>query len=182
MDSAAALPAVPAVPLVAEAAAPESVAVATVCSLYVNVAPRADQVLVNGQPATGQDALFVFEYAGGRYKVEAIAAGYTTATTTGRGKVGEVKHVALTLAPAAPAAPDAAAGDASAGTAPAPPATPAPANGKAQLIQADAALRHLRGPHLRASSASETEVHRRRASTTSCSVTPTSWRHAARCR
>ncbi|MBI5167857.1 MAG: serine/threonine protein kinase [Candidatus Eisenbacteria bacterium] len=75
-------------------------ALATVCSLYVSVSPRADQVLVNGKSAAGKDVAFAYAWPGGRYKIEAVAAGFTTALATGRGKVGEVKHVTMTLAPA----------------------------------------------------------------------------------
>jgi serine/threonine protein kinase len=86
---------------------------ATVCSLYVSVTPRADQVLVNGKPAAGKDVAFAYAFPGGRYKIEAAATGFTTALAAGRGKVGEVKHVTMTLA-AVPAVDPAAAAAAAA--------------------------------------------------------------------
>lgn len=52
-------------------------------------------------------------FPGGRYKIEAAATGFTTALAAGRGKVGEVKHVTMTLA-AVPAVDPAAAAAAAA--------------------------------------------------------------------
>ncbi|MFN8587414.1 MAG: protein kinase [Candidatus Eisenbacteria bacterium] len=80
---------------------------AQVCSLYVTVTPRADKVLLNGKPASGKDAFFWGVLPAGRYKVEASAAGFTTALATGKTLAGEVKKLSLTLAsaPATPATP-----------------------------------------------------------------------------
>ncbi|MFN8587431.1 MAG: serine/threonine-protein kinase [Candidatus Eisenbacteria bacterium] len=75
---------------------------ATVCSLYVSVTPRADQVLVNGKPAKGKETEFAYAIPAGKYKIEASATGFTTALANGRGKAGDIRHVVLTLAAAPP--------------------------------------------------------------------------------
>lgn len=75
-------------------------AAAQVCSVYVAVTPKAEKVLINGKPASGKETMFWSVVPAGKYKVEASAAGFTTALAKGSAKAGEVKKVALTLASA----------------------------------------------------------------------------------
>ena len=129
---------------------------AQVCSLYVTVKPRADKVLVNGKPAVGKDASFAAALPAGKYKVEASAAGFTSALASGKAAGGEVKRIALTLASAPanvtpPPAPVAA-------SAPVVPATADPADGIAQSItvvqKSDIYVDHV----LRAQGATQVDV------------------------
>ncbi|MCC6649684.1 MAG: PEGA domain-containing protein, partial [Candidatus Eisenbacteria bacterium] len=104
-----------------------------VCSLYVTVKPRADKVLVNGKPAVGKDAHFSAALPAGKYKVEASAAGFTSALATGKAAGGEVKRIALTLA-SAPANVTPPPSTPVPASAPVVPATADPADGIAQGI------------------------------------------------
>ncbi|MBI5168186.1 MAG: hypothetical protein HZA61_01730 [Candidatus Eisenbacteria bacterium] len=133
-------------------------AAAQVCSLYVAVTPRADKVLINGKPASGKESMFWAVLPAGKYKVEASAAGFTTALAKGSAKASEVKKLALTLA-SAPA--DAAASGATTGATTntaVVPVTEEPADGIALHIEvtppADITVNHV----LRAKAAPSVDV------------------------
>ena len=71
-----------------------AIAGATVFRLYVSVTPRADQGARERQAGRRQGRRV--RGTRGRavaYKIEAVAAGFTTALATGRGKVGEVNFI-----------------------------------------------------------------------------------------
>lgn len=136
-------------------------AAAQVCSVYVAVTPKAEKVLINGKPASGKETMFWAVVPAGKYKVEASAAGFTTALSKGSAKAGEVKKVALTLA-SAPADAATAGGttpgaSGAAGTAVVP-ATEDPADGQPVRIEvtpnADIFVNHV----LRAKSAAFVDV------------------------
>ena len=137
-------------------------AAAQVCSVYVAVTPKAEKVLINGKPASGKETMFWSVVPAGKYKVEASAAGFTTALAKGSARAGEVKKVALTLA-SAPAAAATTAGGATSGASGATgsavvPATEDPADGQPVRIEvtpnADIFVNHV----LRAKSAAFVDV------------------------